>query len=196
MSAPRNPGASPNAVRLELVNRQRACRVNTTLLRRIAEHVVGRLFPEEAGTLELHLIGRARMAGLNRQFLGHIGPTDVLTFDYSGRAAGAGAGPLAGEILLCPAVARGQARQFGVSWQAELTRYLVHGMLHLAGENDARPRDRQAMKKKENLWMQRLGRLFPLSKLSLGSRLPGHSFAPRGDRPGAVQSGMGAGYED
>jgi len=107
------------------------------------------------------------MARINQRFLGHTGPTDVITFDY----ADAGLGPevavcgdrgscldFSGEIFNCPEVAAIQGAEFGVSWRKEVLRYLVHGFLHLSGYDDLEPSAREAMKRRENLLFQRLDR--------------------------------------
>ena len=46
---------------------------------------------------------------------------------------------LHGEIFICVDEAVLQARKFRTSWQSEIVRYLVHGVLHLLGHDDSRP---------------------------------------------------------
>ncbi len=84
--------------------------------------------------LGVHLIGAGEMARLNETFLGHEGSTDVITFNHR---EGAPAGKLYGEIFICVDDALVQARRFRVWWQAEVARYLVHGLLHLEGWDDS-----------------------------------------------------------
>jgi len=68
-------------------------------------------------------------AALNRQHLGHRGPTDVITF-----ALGADpAGTVIADIYISPDVARLQAREFGVGVREEIARLVVHGVLHACG---------------------------------------------------------------
>jgi probable rRNA maturation factor len=50
---------------------------------------------------------------------------------------------LHGEIFICPEVAATQAREFRTSWQEEIVRYCVHGLLHLRGYDDVRAADRR-----------------------------------------------------
>ncbi|PYJ97280.1 MAG: hypothetical protein DME23_16275, partial [Verrucomicrobia bacterium] len=59
-----------------------------------------------------------------------------------------------------------QARRFRTTWQSELVRYLVHGVLHLRGYNDRQPKFRRVMKREEDRLVRELTRLFPLSKLA------------------------------
>jgi probable rRNA maturation factor len=68
-------------------------------------------------------------ATLNRQHLGHRGPTDVITF-----ALGADpSGTVIADIYICPDVARHQAKDFRVGVREEIARLVVHGMLHACG---------------------------------------------------------------
>ena len=70
-----------------------------------------------------------RMARLNREHLGHQGPTDVITFALGRRADGV----LEADVYLCPAVARDQATAHGVGVREEMARLVVHAMLHACG---------------------------------------------------------------
>jgi len=58
-----------------------------------------------------------------------------------------------------------QARRFRTSWQSELVRYLVHGVLHLKGYDDQRSVSRRKMKREEDRLVKELGKRFDLSKL-------------------------------
>ena len=102
------------------------------------------------------------MTGLNETFLRHRGVTDVITFNYAERPDGA---PLQGEIFVCLDEARVQATRFGTSWQEELVRYIVHGILHLQGYDDRRKIDRLRMKRRENQLLKQLTQTFALEAI-------------------------------
>ena len=102
------------------------------------------------------------MAKLNETFLKHSGPTDVITFDYSEADRRS---PLLGELFICVPEAVAQSRRFRTSWQEELVRYLVHGVLHLLGYDDRAAKARQRMKREENRLLRRLARRFDLASL-------------------------------
>jgi probable rRNA maturation factor len=70
------------------------------------------------------------VAALNRRHLGHRGPTDVISFALGG---GGAAGPVVGDVYIAPEVARENARRHGVGVREELSRLVVHGMLHVVG---------------------------------------------------------------
>ena len=80
--------------------------------------------------LSIAFVTPRAMAALNREHLGHRGPTDVITFAL-GRAGRDGA--VVGDIYICPDVARENARRHGVPVREEIARLVVHGVLHALG---------------------------------------------------------------
>ena len=81
----------------------------------------------------ISLVDDRTMARLNWNCLGHRGSTDVLTFDYRDK----GETGIDGEIVASVDTARREALARGHGLSAELTLYVVHGMLHLLGYDDA-----------------------------------------------------------
>ena len=71
-----------------------------------------------------------------------------------------------GEIFICIDDAVKQARQFRTTWQSELVRYLIHGVLHAVGYGDLTPADRGVMKREENRLLLMLSRQFSLRHLA------------------------------
>jgi len=134
------------------------------MVRRAAELAGLELAPGQG--LAIHFVGPTAMAGLNGRFVGHSGPTDVITFDYRGDAdifTGGAGEELAGEIFVCPDVARREALARGLDLPGELALYVAHGLLHLAGEDDLEPAPRRRMRAKERLVMNGLRRDFELA---------------------------------
>lgn len=148
-------------------NRQRTRRLNVPLLRQITLTLLRDCFGQECFELGLHLVGAKHMARLNEQFLHHTGSTDVITFGYEAP----GSGRLHGDIFICVDVAISQARSFGTTWQSEVGRYVIHGLLHLRGHDDLRAAERRIMKREENRLLRVLARRFALSRLSHGPRV-------------------------
>ncbi len=114
------------------------------------------------GQLGVYFINAAEMARLNGQFLGHARSTDVMAFDYEEETEEGG---WCGEIFISVDDAVAGAPRFRATWQLELARYLVHGMLHLRGYDDRRPAARREMKREENRVLKALSRRFNWSKL-------------------------------
>ena len=139
-----------------------ALALERTLLRRLARALLEELLGLRDYELGVHFIGAAEMARLNEKFLGHEGSTDVITFNHQENP---GNEMLSGEIFICTNDALIHARRFRVSWPCEVTRYLVHGVLHLEGFDDTNPTVRRAMKKRENRLLKELSTRFDLSKM-------------------------------
>ena len=118
--------------------------------------------------LGITLVGAKAMARVNWQFLQHVGPTDVITFDHmeKRKAESGKRKELHGELFVCVDEAVGQAKEFKSSWQSEVVRYVVHGVLHLLGHDDLKPALQRKMKQEENRQMRRLTRSFALAQLS------------------------------
>ena len=80
---------------------------------------------------------------VNRQFLGHDYYTDVITFDYSTPST------LNGDIFISLDTVRSNAEMVGTSFENELLRILIHGVLHLTGQGDKTPETKAQMTAKE-----------------------------------------------
>ena len=80
---------------------------------------------------------------VNREFLGHDYYTDVITFDYSTPST------LNGDIFISLDPVRANAEWVGTSFDNELLRILIHGVLHLTGQGDKTPETKAQMTAKE-----------------------------------------------
>jgi probable rRNA maturation factor len=148
--------------RVRIFNRQRTLALECKLLRRLARGLLEDLLDRHDYELGVHFISASEMAGLNETFLGHHGSTDVITFNHQ---EDAGSNKLCGEIFISVDDALIHALRFHVRWPLEVTRYVVHGVLHLEGCNDTDPISRRAMKRRENKLLKELSRRFALGKL-------------------------------
>jgi probable rRNA maturation factor len=156
---------------LVLRNCQRVRAVDLHSLRRITKALLCEFVQTESFDLGVYLVSSLEMTRLNETFLRHQGSTDVITFDYSEIAGetsrlSSSRALLHGEIFICVEEAVAQARQFRASWQSELARYLIHGILHLQGYDDLQPAFRRKMRLKENQLLRKLAREFDLAKIS------------------------------
>ena len=162
---------------LSIQNRQRARPVAISRLRRITRAVLQDHLQVESHELGLHLVGAAEMARLNQAFLHHEGSTDVITFDHSESppatpVSGTSPGQLHGELFISVPDAIAQAREFGTTWQEELLRYVIHGLLHLLGHDDRKPPARRVMKRAENRLVKALAGEHPIARLQRGPLAP------------------------
>ena len=147
---------------LAIRNRQRTRAVNVRQLERMARILLTELLGVRDFELCVHLVRSTQMARMNAEFLKHSGSTDVITFDYHETAQ---RDRVAGEIFISVDDALAQARQFRTSWQSEIVRYVIHGVLHLRGFNDLKPAQRRIMKREESRLLRRIRRKFALKEL-------------------------------
>ena len=121
-------------------NRQRKIAVDRAALEAFARRALPLCVREKDIGLtsldEVHvlLISDRKMGELHRRFMQIAGPTDVITFDH-------------GEIFISVETAKRQARSHKTSLGHELRLYLVHGLLHLRGFDDADPAGRRSMER-------------------------------------------------
>jgi probable rRNA maturation factor len=136
--------------------------VDLRLLRRIAQALLRDTQPNERFDLGVYLVAAPEMTRLNETFLRHQGSTDVITFNYAELPESES---LHGEIFVCLDEAECQARRFRTTWQSELVRYVVHGVLHLLGYDDQQSRARLRMRAAENDLVRRLAHEFAFRDL-------------------------------
>jgi probable rRNA maturation factor len=160
---------------LALLNRQRTKKINTRLLREIVEQVFVELKIESVESVELgiSLVGAREMTLLNETFLKHEGSTDIITFDYQEPGTGSRKPELKlhGELFICVDEAILQAKRFRSTWQSEIVRYVVHGILHLLGHDDLKPALRRRMKREENRLVRRLSQKISFAQLSRTAKI-------------------------
>lgn len=81
---------------------------------------------------------------VNREFLQHDYFTDIITFDYSTRSR------ISGDMFISLDTVRTNAELFHSTYDRELLRVIIHGILHLCGINDKGPGEREIMERHEN----------------------------------------------
>lgn len=91
-----------------------------------------------------------RELAVNREFLGHDYYTDVITFDYST------AQTLNGDIFISLDTVRSNAEMVGATFEQELMRIVIHGVLHLTGQGDKTPETKAEMTEKEERALDKL----------------------------------------
>jgi len=96
--------------------------------------------------ISLAVVGDAAMHELNRRYLAHDYPTDVLSFVLE---FDADARRLEGEIIVSYEYAAREAPRYGWSGADELLLYVIHGALHLVGYDDLDPDSRAVMRAAE-----------------------------------------------
>lgn len=122
---------------------------------RIARWVeaVAATYGKRVGTINYIFVDDERILEVNRQFLGHDYYTDIITFDYTqGRI-------LSGDLYISLDTVRTNAEGIRVAYEQELSRVIIHGVLHLCGINDKGPSEREIMEAAENRALEILSQL-------------------------------------
>jgi len=95
--------------------------------------------------LSISFINSAKLLEINKEYLNHDYETDVITFNYSKEPS-----DIDGEILISFEEAKFNAKKFNVSYGEELSRLVIHGMLHLLNFDDNNEENKKIMKRMEN----------------------------------------------
>ena len=117
--------------------------------------------------LSVDFVGDRAMAQANNDYVGHVGTTDVITFSYFDADAPVFPGDTAIELFVCTDVAarEGASRPETDGYAGELMLYLVHGLLHSAGEDDLTVSAAQSMRRREQEVLNGLRQRFDFKKI-------------------------------
>ena len=115
---------------------------NNYWLRTVAESEIRRL-----GDLNIIFCSDNYILGINQQYLGHDYFTDIITFDYCK------GDKLSGDLFISVDSVRENAMEFNQTFERELDRVMVHGILHLIGYDDHTKVQQKEMRAKEDYYL-------------------------------------------
>ncbi len=150
MSGPNRAAGDDRPVSIEIAN-EAGVGVDEASIVAVARFALDRMGVSPLAELSVLLVELDVMADLHERWMDLPGPTDVMAFpmdelDSARRPDAAGVGPaLLGDIVLCPAFAKDQARKAGHGLLDELHLLTVHGVLHLLGYDHAEPAEEREM---------------------------------------------------
>lgn len=139
------------AITVEIIDSDASDLADAAVWKRAVETVL-RAAKIDTADVRVALVNDLQIAALNEQFLGHVGPTDVLTFTL--HEAGQ---PLEAEIVISYQTAAINAPRYGWSVDNELLLYLIHGALHLVGYDDQSENQQLEMRQREQEVLRELG---------------------------------------
>ncbi|WP_158545307.1 rRNA maturation RNase YbeY [Bremerella cremea] len=136
---------------IDITNRQSEFPIPDQLFHQAVQAVFsGEGFPR--GEVGIAVVDNAEIHEFNVRFLQHDYPTDVITFPMDQAEDF-----LSGEIMLSAQYAAEEAKQHAWTIEKEMTLYVVHGCLHLAGYDDHEDHDRAEMRRLEQHYLRQLG---------------------------------------
>ncbi|MCC8142671.1 MAG: rRNA maturation RNase YbeY [Tannerellaceae bacterium] len=101
-------------------------------------------FGKKAGDISYIFCSDEKILEVNRQYLQHDYYTDIITFDYTE------GNTLSGDLFISLNTVKTNAEKFEVTYEEELNRTIIHGILHLCGVDDKGPGEREIMEMHEN----------------------------------------------
>ena len=101
-------------------------------------------YGKKVGEIAYIFVDDEEILRVNREYLQHDYYTDIITFDYSEGDT------IAGDLFISLDTVRTNAAQFDTTYDEELRRVIIHGILHLCGINDKGPGEREQMEAAEN----------------------------------------------
>lgn len=100
---------------------------------------------KKVGNINYIFCSDERILEVNKQYLQHDYYTDIITFDYSI------GNKIAGDIFISLDSVKSNSEEQNTDYNEELLRIIIHGVLHLCGQNDKNSTDKIEMTRKENL---------------------------------------------
>lgn len=105
---------------------------------------VAKTHGRKVGDIGYMFVNDEKILEVNNEYLGHDYYTDIITFDYDEGDI------ISGDLVISLDTVRTNAELFHKTYEEELDRVIIHGILHLCGINDKGPGEREIMEENEN----------------------------------------------
>ena len=144
-------GDNADMAEIEITDQQSSVSIDRERLTQVALAILADHGPRSA-QVSIAIVDDPTIHQLNRRYLEHDYPTDVLSFVLDERDDF-----LEGEVVVSADTAASQAAQFAWAPEDELLLYVIHGLLHLVGFDDRSDRARAEMRCAERVYLKQFG---------------------------------------
>jgi probable rRNA maturation factor len=119
-----------------IVVNQSGCRVSVGAVKKNAERILKRL--KKDWVLGIFFVPKKKIKELNRKYRRKNKETDVLSFEMKEEG-------YLGDVIIAPEIARKNASEYGIAYAKELSRLVIHGILHLLDYDHGNKKDKLRM---------------------------------------------------
>lgn len=134
---------------IRLVNREN---IKNDLRLKEIKSIISFLLKKEGkrlGEIEIILVSDTQLLEINKHYLNKKYFTDVIAFNYNRKDI------ISGDIFVSADTVKRNARRYGKSFNNELVRVILHGVLHLTGYADDNEGNKEEMRKKEEVYIEK-----------------------------------------
>lgn len=111
-------------------------------------HIIEKEFKKSLGNINFYFTDDSEILEINKKYLNHNYFTDIITFSYCTENS------ISGDIVISVDTVKFNAQYYKVTFENELQRVIIHGVLHLLGFDDTTEQQRIEMSEKENWALQ------------------------------------------
>ncbi|MFH1005748.1 MAG: rRNA maturation RNase YbeY [Bacteroidota bacterium] len=120
---------------------------------------------KKVGNIDFIFCNDKFLSSLNKKYLKHNTFTDIITFDYTSPFIAhlhkkKNKEKISSDIFISIPQVKENSKKFKVTFENELNRVMIHGILHLCGYKDKIPGKKKEMKKRENYYLKKINSFF------------------------------------
>ncbi len=126
------------------VNNSSKDKIDKFLIHKLV-HQLSIKFDLTINSLTINFVTKEEIKKINIEYLNHNYSTDIITFNYDGNNK-----LIDGEIFISTIDAKENSKKYKATFNEEILRLIIHGILHLLGYDDKTLAQKKIMKKNEN----------------------------------------------
>ncbi len=117
---------------------------NKNNIKKWITYIIEKEFKKSVGDINFYFTDDSEILEINKKYLTHNYYTDIITFNYCTENS------ISGDIVISVDTVKSNAKDYNVTFENELHRVIVHGILHLIGFDDSTEKLKKEISEKEN----------------------------------------------